>query len=133
MPRDVLCCPGAACACLALKLTAAHITYCTSARYPLLHADCSAPCTVVLLPPAAALCPHPTSRPCPPRSAFNKGGNEGEWFANPFDFSVKNIANTNVVRWGGKTLALYEVRACWGGRRRAAAAAAAFTVHWLHP
>ena len=31
------------------------------------------------------------------------------WFYNPFDLSVKGIANTGVVRWGGKTLALYEV------------------------
>ena len=35
-------------------------------------------------------------------------------FYNPFDLSVKGIANTGVVRWGGKTLALYEVG--WGWR-----------------
>ena len=35
--------------------------------------------------------------------------NHAGWFYNPFDLSVKGIANTGVVRWGGKLLALYEV------------------------
>ncbi|MEW5299826.1 MAG: hypothetical protein WDW36_002801 [Sanguina aurantia] len=42
------------------------------------------------------------------RSAFNKGKAEGVWFNSPFDLAVKNVANTNVIHWGGKTLALYE-------------------------
>lgn len=29
-------------------------------------------------------------------------------FFNPFDFDVKNVANTHVVYWGGKLLALWE-------------------------
>jgi hypothetical protein len=53
---------------------------------------------------------HCTPPPC--RSAFNKGLAEGEWFANPFDLQSKNVANTAVVHWAGKTLALWEVRRC---------------------
>lgn len=30
-------------------------------------------------------------------------------FFNPFDFQLKNVANTGVVHWAGKLLALYEV------------------------
>lgn len=32
----------------------------------------------------------------------------GGWLANIFDFKTKNIANTNVIYWGGKLLALWE-------------------------
>jgi len=32
----------------------------------------------------------------------------GGWLANAFDFKVKNPANTNVIYWGGKLLALWE-------------------------
>jgi all-trans-8'-apo-beta-carotenal 15,15'-oxygenase len=33
---------------------------------------------------------------------------EGGWLANIFDLKVKNIANTNVIYWGDKLLALWE-------------------------
>lgn len=32
----------------------------------------------------------------------------GGWLANAFDFRLKNIANTNVIHWGNKLLALWE-------------------------
>lgn len=32
----------------------------------------------------------------------------GGWLANVFDNRIKNIANTNVIYWGGKLLALWE-------------------------
>ncbi|NEQ30746.1 MAG: Apocarotenoid-15,15'-oxygenase [Leptolyngbya sp. SIO4C5] len=32
----------------------------------------------------------------------------GGWLANAFDLRLKNIANTNVIHWGGKLLALWE-------------------------
>lgn len=32
----------------------------------------------------------------------------GGWFSNAFDFRLKNVANTNVIYWGGKLLALWE-------------------------
>lgn len=32
----------------------------------------------------------------------------GGWLANAFDFRLKNVANTNVIYWGGKLLALWE-------------------------
>ncbi|HEY9709126.1 MAG TPA: carotenoid oxygenase family protein [Oculatellaceae cyanobacterium] len=32
----------------------------------------------------------------------------GGWLANAFDFQLKNIANTNIIYWGGKLLALWE-------------------------
>ncbi|MEB3335880.1 MAG: carotenoid oxygenase family protein [Leptolyngbyaceae bacterium] len=32
----------------------------------------------------------------------------GGWLANAFDFKLKNIANTQVIYWGGKLLALWE-------------------------
>lgn len=32
----------------------------------------------------------------------------GGWWANVFDLTLKNIANTNVIYWGGKLLALWE-------------------------
>eukprot|EP00884_Botryococcus_braunii_P006857 jgi/Botrbrau1/16172/Bobra.0272s0007.1 len=42
------------------------------------------------------------------RGAFSVGNPSGGFFFNPFDFSVKGIANTGVLHWGGKLLALYE-------------------------
>jgi carotenoid cleavage dioxygenase-like enzyme len=30
-------------------------------------------------------------------------------FSNPFAFEIKDTANTAILRWAGKTLALYEV------------------------
>ena len=44
------------------------------------------------------------------RGAFSVGNPSGGLFFNPFDFSVKGIANTSVLQWGGRLLALYEVR-----------------------
>lgn len=35
----------------------------------------------------------------------------GGWLANAFDLRLKNIANTNVICWGGKLLALWEAAA----------------------
>ncbi len=32
----------------------------------------------------------------------------GGWLANALDFKLKNIANTNIIYWGGKLLALWE-------------------------
>lgn len=32
----------------------------------------------------------------------------GGWLANAFDLKLKNIANTNIIYWGGKLLALWE-------------------------
>ena len=32
----------------------------------------------------------------------------GGWINNAFDFNLKNIANTNIIYWGGKLLALWE-------------------------
>lgn len=45
------------------------------------------------------------------RGAFSVGNPSGGFFFNPFDFSVKGIANTSMLYWGGKLLALYEVSA----------------------
>jgi len=45
------------------------------------------------------------------RGAFSVGNPSGGFFFNPFDFTVKGIANTSVVAFGGKILALYEVSA----------------------
>lgn len=42
------------------------------------------------------------------RGAFSAGNPGGKGFFNPFKLDVKGIANTGVVRWGGRTLALYE-------------------------
>ncbi|KAK9824995.1 hypothetical protein WJX81_007215 [Elliptochloris bilobata] len=42
------------------------------------------------------------------RGAFSVGNPAGGLFFNPFDFSVKGIANTSVLAFGGKLLALYE-------------------------
>ena len=42
------------------------------------------------------------------KGAFTTGNPSGGWFYNPFDFDVKNVANTHVVHWGGKLLALWE-------------------------
>jgi all-trans-8'-apo-beta-carotenal 15,15'-oxygenase len=44
------------------------------------------------------------------RGAFSVGNPTGGWFSNPFDLSVKGVANTGVLHWAGKLLALYEVR-----------------------
>ena len=44
------------------------------------------------------------------RGAFGVGNPEGGGLFNPFDISVKGVANTGVVHWGGRTLALYEVQ-----------------------
>lgn len=33
---------------------------------------------------------------------------QGGWLTNIFDFKLKNIANTNIIYWGGKLLALWE-------------------------
>ena len=40
------------------------------------------------------------------------GNPAGGFFFNPFDFAVKGIANTSVLEFGGKLLALYEVWSC---------------------
>ncbi|CAE8590294.1 unnamed protein product, partial [Polarella glacialis] len=32
----------------------------------------------------------------------------GGWMANAFDMKIKNVANTNVMHWGGRLLALWE-------------------------
>lgn len=42
------------------------------------------------------------------RGAFSTGAPEGQWLFNPFDFSIKKVANTGIFHWGGRTLALYE-------------------------
>jgi all-trans-8'-apo-beta-carotenal 15,15'-oxygenase len=42
------------------------------------------------------------------RGAFSVGNPAGGLFYNPFDLSVKQIANTGIVHWAGKILALYE-------------------------
>lgn len=51
------------------------------------------------------------------RGAFSVGNPSGGFFFNPFDFTVKGIANTSVVAFGGKILALYEVSAAGSARR----------------
>lgn len=43
------------------------------------------------------------------RGAFSVGNPSGGKFFNPFNFAVKGIANTGVLNWGNKLLALYEV------------------------
>ncbi len=45
------------------------------------------------------------------RGAFSVGNPSGGKFFNPFNFTVKGIANTGVLNWGGKLVALYEVNA----------------------
>jgi all-trans-8'-apo-beta-carotenal 15,15'-oxygenase len=42
------------------------------------------------------------------RTAFTRGAADGNPFFNPFDFNLKNCANTGVLNWGGRLLALYE-------------------------
>ncbi|KAF6256619.1 carotenoid oxygenase [Scenedesmus sp. NREL 46B-D3] len=42
------------------------------------------------------------------RTAFTRGAADGSLLFNPFDFTLKNVANTGVVHWGGRLLALYE-------------------------
>ena len=39
------------------------------------------------------------------KGAFATGNPSGGWFFNPFDFSVKNVANTHVVQWPQRTAA----------------------------
>lgn len=43
------------------------------------------------------------------RGAFSVGNPSGGKFFNPFNFAVKGIANTGVLNWGNRLLALYEV------------------------
>ncbi len=38
----------------------------------------------------------------------------GGWLANIFDLKIKNIANTNIIYWGDKLLALWEAAAPYG-------------------
>jgi len=40
--------------------------------------------------------------------AFASGRPSGQWFNNPFTIKVKNVANTGVLQWGGRLLALHE-------------------------
>ena len=42
------------------------------------------------------------------KGAFAIGNPKGDALYNPFDFDVKNVANTGVVNWGGETYALWE-------------------------
>ena len=42
------------------------------------------------------------------KGAFAIGNPKGDSFYNPFDFDVKNVANTGVVDWGGELYALWE-------------------------
>ena len=42
------------------------------------------------------------------KGAFAIGNPKGDSLYNPFDFDVKNVANTGVVNWGGETYALWE-------------------------
>lgn len=42
------------------------------------------------------------------RGAFSVGNPSGGFFFNPLDFSVKGVANTGVLHWANKLLALYE-------------------------
>jgi len=43
-------------------------------------------------------------------TAFTRGAADGSLLFNPFDMQLKNVANTGVLHWGNKLLALYEVR-----------------------
>lgn len=47
------------------------------------------------------------------RTAFTRGAADGSLLFNPFDMQMKNVANTGVLHWGNKLLALYEVGVCW--------------------
>ena len=42
------------------------------------------------------------------RTAFSTGKVAGATLYNPFDFSVKQVANTGVIRWADRIMALYE-------------------------
>jgi len=42
------------------------------------------------------------------KGAFAVGNPKGDSFYNPFDFDVKNVANTGVVEWNDKVYALWE-------------------------
>lgn len=48
------------------------------------------------------------------RGIFTVGNPTGKGWWNPLAFEQKNLANTNVLHWGGKTLALHEVMATSG-------------------
>jgi hypothetical protein len=50
------------------------------------------------------------------RTAFTRGAADGSLLFNPFDFTLKNVANTGVLNWGGRLLALYEVRVIYCSR-----------------
>ena len=43
------------------------------------------------------------------RGVFSVGNPAGGKFFNPFNFTVKGVANTGVLHWGDRLLALYEV------------------------
>ena len=43
------------------------------------------------------------------RTAFTRGAADGSLLFNPFDMQLKNVANTGVLHWANKLLALYEV------------------------
>ena len=71
------------------------------------------------------------------RGAFSVGNPSGGLpfiSYNPFDLSVKGIANTGVVHWGGKLLALYEVGPLgpWPSRRASTALPAASSTPMAH-
>jgi len=42
------------------------------------------------------------------KGAFAVGNPKGDSFYNPFDFNVKNVANTGIVEWNDKVYALWE-------------------------
>ena len=42
------------------------------------------------------------------KGAFSVGNPSGAGFYNPFDFSIKKVANTGIVNWAGRIMALYE-------------------------
>lgn len=44
------------------------------------------------------------------RNTFSKGSADGGRWFNPLDLKFKNVANTGVIFWAGKLLALWEVR-----------------------
>ncbi len=43
------------------------------------------------------------------RNAFTRGAADGSMLFNPLDLNFKNVANTNVLCWGGRMWALWEV------------------------
>lgn len=66
--------------------------------------ECNVRCCSLLAPCS----PQAAGRPVH-RTAFTRGAADGSLLFNPFDFTLKNVANTGVLRWGGRLLALYEV------------------------